>query len=94
MNLRDLLEKTVDTDSLREMIGYTAQRLMELEVGSLTGAPHGSRAPNRLTTATATANASGKPAPALSSCVSRSSARAATLRLPRPRRMPRRHSPR
>jgi transposase-like protein len=49
MNLRDLLEKTADTDFLREMIGFTAQRLMELEVGSLTGAPHGSRAPNRLT---------------------------------------------
>ncbi len=37
MNLRDLLEKTADTDFLREMIGFTAQRLMELEVGSLTG---------------------------------------------------------
>jgi transposase-like protein len=49
MNLRDLLEKTADTDFLREMIGFTAQRLMELEVGSLTGAPHGSRAPDRLT---------------------------------------------
>ena len=42
MNLRDLLEKTADTDFLREMIGFTAQRLMELEVESLTGAPHGS----------------------------------------------------
>ncbi len=27
-----LLEKTADTDFLREMIGFTAQRLMELEV--------------------------------------------------------------
>ncbi len=44
MNLRALLEKTADTDFLREMIGFTAQRLMELEVESLTGAPHGSRA--------------------------------------------------
>ena len=43
MNLRDLLEKTADTDFLREMIGFSAQRLMELEVESLTGAPHGAR---------------------------------------------------
>ena len=32
MSLRDLLEKTADTDFLREMIGFTAQRLMELEI--------------------------------------------------------------
>jgi transposase-like protein len=31
------------------MIGFTAQRLMELEVESLTGAPRGARAPDRLT---------------------------------------------
>ena len=49
MNLRDLLEKTAGTDFLREMIGFTAQRLMELEVEGLTGAPHGTRAPDRLT---------------------------------------------
>jgi putative transposase len=49
MNLRDLLEKTADSDLLREMIGFSAQRLMELEVESLTGAPHGARAPDRLT---------------------------------------------
>jgi len=45
MALRDMLEKTADTDFLREMIGFSAQRLMELEVESLTGAPHGARAP-------------------------------------------------
>ena len=38
MELRELLEKTADTDFLREMIGFTAQRLMELEVETLTGA--------------------------------------------------------
>jgi putative transposase len=49
MALRDMLEKTADTDFLREMIGFSAQRLMELEVESLTGAPRGTRTPGRLT---------------------------------------------
>lgn len=31
MNLRTLLEKSSDTDLLREMIGFTAQRLMDLD---------------------------------------------------------------
>jgi putative transposase len=38
MTLRALLEKSSDADLLREMIGFTAQRLMELEVESKTGA--------------------------------------------------------
>ncbi len=49
MDLRELLEKTADTDFLREMIGFTAQRLMELEVEAHTGAAHGSRNTDRLT---------------------------------------------
>ena len=49
MDLQTLLEKTTDSDFLREMIGFTAQRLMELEVESLTGAPPGSRSADRLT---------------------------------------------
>jgi transposase-like protein len=49
MDLKALLEKTADTDFLREMIGFTAQRLMELEVETLTGAPHSSRTADRLT---------------------------------------------
>jgi len=49
MNLRTLLEKSSDADLLREMIGFTAQRLMELEVEGLTGAAHGERSPDRIT---------------------------------------------
>ena len=47
MALRELLEKGSDVDLLREMIGYVAQRLMDLEVESLCGAGHGERTPER-----------------------------------------------
>ena len=46
--LRELLEKSADADLLREMIGFAAERLMELEVQSLTGAGYGERAPDHL----------------------------------------------
>jgi hypothetical protein len=46
--LRELLGKSADADLLREMIGFAAERLMELEVQALTGAGHGERAPSRL----------------------------------------------
>ncbi|MFC4170404.1 IS256 family transposase [Teichococcus aestuarii] len=46
--LRELLEKGSDASFLREMIGFAAERLMELEVGEVTGAAHGERSPDRL----------------------------------------------
>jgi putative transposase len=48
MALRQMLEKGSDATFLREMIGFAAQRLMELEVGEVTGAAHGERSPDRL----------------------------------------------
>lgn len=48
MALRGLLEKSADTDLLREMIGFAAERLMELEVGGQTGAGYGEKSADRL----------------------------------------------
>src|SRR3954471_18041419 len=45
--LRELLEKASDTTLLREMIGFAAQRLMELETDTLCGAGHGERSESR-----------------------------------------------
>jgi transposase-like protein len=47
MSLRGLLEKSADADLLREMIGFAAERLMELEIETLTGAGHGERNPDQ-----------------------------------------------
>ena len=47
MALAQLLEKGSDSDLLREMIGYVAQRLMQLDVEGLVGAVHGERGEGR-----------------------------------------------
>lgn len=47
MALAELLEKGSDSDLLRQMIGYVAQRLMEADVEGLIGAAHGERSEHR-----------------------------------------------
>jgi hypothetical protein len=80
MRFRTLLEKSSDADLLREMVGFAAQRLMELEVESLTGATHGERSPERINHRNGFASGFGRPAPGPSSCASPSCARAVISR--------------
>jgi len=47
MTLTEFLEKGMDGDFLREMIGFMAQRLMDADVEGLCGAGHGERSEER-----------------------------------------------
>jgi putative transposase len=49
MALIELIEKGADADLIRDMLAFAAERLMNLEVEALTGAPAGVRSPDRLT---------------------------------------------
>jgi putative transposase len=46
--LAELAEKGADTDLLREMIQYVAQRMMDMDVEELCAAAYGERSPERL----------------------------------------------
>ncbi len=48
IDLNDLLSKTEDADFLRQMVGFAAQRLMDLELEGLCGASYGERSDDRL----------------------------------------------
>jgi putative transposase len=48
MALIELIEKGADADLIRDMLAFAAERLMNLEVEALTGAPTGVRSPERL----------------------------------------------
>jgi putative transposase len=48
MALIELIEKGADADLIRDMLAFAAERLMNLEVEALTGAPAGVRSPERL----------------------------------------------
>jgi transposase-like protein len=64
MNLKTLIEKTPDADLLRDMIGFAAERLMELEVCVATGAGYGEKDPLRRVQRNGYRIATGRPATA------------------------------
>ncbi len=48
MTFRALVEKAPDADILRDMIAFATPRMMEMEVGALTGAAFGQKSRDRL----------------------------------------------
>jgi putative transposase len=46
--LFELIEKRADTDFVRELLAFAAERLMAIEVEALTGAAHGERSADRI----------------------------------------------
>jgi len=48
MALIELIEQGADSDLVREMLAFAAERMMDLEIEAKTGVPCGSRSPDRL----------------------------------------------
>jgi hypothetical protein len=79
--LRELLEKGSDASFLREMIGFAAQRLMELETDGLCGAGYGERSADRRNQRNGYRDRDWEPPRAASNCASPSCAKAPTSRV-------------
>jgi putative transposase len=79
MNLHSLVEKTPDADVLLEMIAFAAERLMEIEVGALTGAGHGEKSATGLVQRNGYRDRDWETRPARLSCASPGCARVATF---------------
>ena len=80
MALKTLVEKGSDDDLLREMMAYVANRMMDMEVESLTGAAHGERSPARTNHRNGYRERAWETPPARSIWRSRSSGKAAISR--------------
>ncbi len=80
MNLRSLVEKSADTDLLREMIGFATEKLMQLEVGAKTGAAYGAKDTLRLAQRNGFRERDWRRGPERWNCVFRSCAPAAISR--------------